>query len=84
MIKALRIKIKGFANTLAIRYSNIKTMFKAILDCYARLNNNRAKHSGQNSQPFKDYEVEFLFYLVGNFMRFFMKINQEEIKDAKH
>lgn len=63
---------KYFSNTLD---SNIKTMFIEILDSYAKLNNNRAKHSGQNSQPFKDYEVEFLFYLVGNFLQLFIKID---------
>lgn len=36
-------------------------MFSKILNSYTNLNNNEAKH---NSGDFKEYEVEFLFYLV--------------------
>lgn len=58
--------------------THIKTLFKTILSSYTKINNNRAKHSGQDSQPFNDYEVEFLFYLVGNFLRLFININNAD------
>ncbi len=48
-------------------------MFMQILDFYAKFNNDKAKH---NSGDFKECEVEFLFYLVGNFMRLFMGIKK--------
>ena len=68
---------KYFGNTLD---SSIKSMFLQILKCYTDLNNNRAKHTKQDSRPIKDYEVEFLFYLVGNFLRLFINIdNKNEI-----
>lgn len=61
-------------------HQNIKSMFLQILDFYAKYNNNEAKH---NSGDFKEYEVEFLFYLVGNFIRLFIQIekNRQENKD---
>lgn len=55
-------------------------MFLQILDFYAKYNNNEAKH---NSGDFKEYEVEFLFYLVGNFIRLFIQVEKckQENKD---
>lgn len=54
-------------------HPNIKSMFMQILDFYTKFNNDKAKH---NSGDFKECEVEFLFYLVGNFMRLFMGIKK--------
>ena len=55
-------------------HQNIKSMFLQILDFYTKFNNNEAKH---NSGNFSECEVEFLFYLVGNFIRLFMQIEKE-------
>lgn len=55
-------------------HQEIKGMFVKIIEFYAKLNNENAKH---NSGNFSKYEVEFLFYLVGNFMRLFMQIEQK-------
>lgn len=57
-------------------HQDIKSMFLQILDFYAKLNNNEAKH---NSGDFKEYEVEFLFYLVGNFIRLFMQVEKDKM-----
>ena len=54
-------------------HTNIKSMFLNILDLYTKFNNDKAKH---NSGSFNEYEVEFLFYLVGNFIRLFMQIEK--------
>lgn len=56
-------------------HTNIKSMFLNILDLYAKFNNDKAKH---NSGSFNEYEVEFLFYLVGNFIRLFMQIKNNQ------
>ena len=56
-------------------HQDIKSMFSKILNCYTNLNNNEAKH---NSGDFKEYEVEFLFYLVGNFIRLFMQVEKDK------
>lgn len=56
-------------------HTNIKSMFLNILDLYAKFNNDKAKH---NSGSFNEYEVEFLFYLVGNFIRLFMQIEKDK------
>ena len=61
---------KYFGNDM---HQNIKSMFLQIMDFYAKYNNNEAKH---NSGDFKEYEVEFLFYLVGNFIRLLMQIKK--------
>lgn len=65
---------KYFGNTLD---ENIKKMFLNILNFYQQLNNNRAKHCKSDSKKFKHCEVQFLFYLVGNFLRLFMQIKQD-------
>ncbi len=63
---------KYFGNEL---HQNIKSMFIEILYFYTNFNNDKAKHS---SGDFNEFEVEFLFYLVGNFIRLFMQT--EKIK----
>lgn len=55
-------------------HQEIKGMFVNIIEFYTRFNNENTKH---NSGNFSKYEVEFLFYLVGNFMRLFMQIEQK-------
>lgn len=65
--------LRYFGNLLD---ENFKKMFLEILNYYQRLNNNRAKHCKSNGKEFKDYEVEFLFYLVGNFLQLFMTFNK--------
>lgn len=57
-------------------HQDIKSMFLQILDFYAKFNNDKAKH---NSGDFKEYEVEFLFYLVGNFIRLFMQVEKDKM-----
>ena len=57
-------------------HKQIKSMFINILDLYEKLNNDNAKH---DSNEFLEYEVEFLFYLVGNFIRLFMQIKPKSI-----
>lgn len=54
-------------------HQNIKSMFLQILDFYAKFNNDKAKH---NSGNFSECEVEFLFYLVGDFIRLFMQTSK--------
>lgn len=56
-------------------HKQIKSMFINILDLYEKLNNDNAKH---DSNDFLEYEVEFLFYLVGNFIRLFMQIKPNQ------
>ncbi|HHD0454258.1 TPA: hypothetical protein ACOS3E_000984 [Campylobacter coli] len=65
--------LRYFGNLLD---ENFKKMFLEILNYYQGLNNNRAKHCKSNSKEFEDYEVEFLFYLVGNFLQLFMTFNK--------
>ncbi|TKX34843.1 hypothetical protein CQA75_00965 [Campylobacter taeniopygiae] len=67
--------LQYFGNSLD---ENFKKMFLEILNYYQSLNNNRAKHCKSNSKEFKYYEVEFLFYLVGNFLQLFMTFNKFE------
>ena len=51
-------------------HKEIMNMFDKLIDIYSKLNNDNTKH---NSGEFKKCEVEFLFYLVGNFRDY--KIN---------
>lgn len=51
-------------------HKEIMNLFNKLLDTYSKLNNEEAKH---DSGEFKKCEVEFLFYLVGNFMKFLIE-----------
>lgn len=55
-------------------HKEIMNLFNKLLDTYSKLNNEEAKH---DSGEFKKCEVEFLFYLVGNFMKFLIEAKSE-------
>lgn len=59
-------------------YQEIKTMLDELIKNYAKLNNEYVKHG---TKEFNRYEVEFLFYLVGNFIRLLIQI--EAVKKNK-
>lgn len=67
---------KGSLNQHLGKYTHqdIKSMFLRILEFYTKFNNGKAKH---NSGDFEEYEVEFLLYLVGNFIRLFMQVKKD-------
>lgn len=54
--------------------TNIYNKITEMIDLFAKLNNDKAKH---DTYDFVKCEVEFLFYLVGNFINFFIETKQK-------
>lgn len=59
--------------------SDLRNMFSTILSYYIRYQNNNVKHG----HKFKDFEIEFLIYLTGSFVRFIMTILKESGEGLK-
>ena len=54
--------------------TEIRNMFHKLMDYFIKLNDNKAKHS---EYEFKKCEVEFLLYLVGNFIKLIIESDEE-------
>ncbi|MBQ9259166.1 MAG: hypothetical protein IJ187_04880 [Neisseriaceae bacterium] len=54
--------------------TEIRNMFHKLMDYFIKLNDNKAKHS---EYEFKKCEVEFLLYLVGNFIKLIIESGEE-------
>jgi len=54
--------------------SYLRNMFSTLLSYYIHYQNNNVKHG----HKFKDFEIEFLIYLTGSFVRFIITILEED------